>query len=144
MRPLVLALLAGAVFALPATAQQGRPGAHFIEQWDDDGDGSVTLAEATRKRGGVFYMFDTDEDGVLDEAEYDAFDAHRAADMAQPGHGRGMGHAAQGMLRTFNDADGDGKVTEAEFLGAAEGWFTQMDRNGDGVVTTDDFGPMGG
>lgn len=137
------ALIAGTA----AFAQQGQPGAHFIENWDMDEDGQVTLAEAQEKRGEIFIMFDQDENGLLDAAEYDLFDETRQADMDENagGHQKGqMRSVDQGMMREFNDANGDGQVTRDEFLANAETWFSMMDRNGDGVVTTDDFGGKNG
>jgi Ca2+-binding EF-hand superfamily protein len=128
-----------ALVGLPAIAQ-GKPGAHFVENWDLDGDGAVTLAEATERRGDIFYTFDANEDGVLDATEHDDFDAARSADMEGQGGWHGPNNPANGMLRTVTDADGDGQVSRDEFLGAVPEWFARMDRNGDGVVTTDDFG----
>lgn len=136
--------LALSMMALPVLAQQGNPGAHFIENWDMDGDGQITAAEAEEKRGEIFFMFDQDENGLLNDAEYTLFDETRAADIAanEPGLGRGpMKNAGQGMMREFNDADGDGQVSRDEFIGKTADWFKMMDRNGDGVVTTADFGP---
>ena len=48
--------------------------------------------------------------------------------------------ASDGMSLAFNDTDGDGAVSEAEFIGKSGDWMELLDRNGDGVVTTDDFG----
>jgi Ca2+-binding EF-hand superfamily protein len=45
------------------------------------------------------------------------------------------------MQRAFNDTDGDGLVARAEFMARVPDWFAMMDSNGDGGVTTDDFGP---
>ncbi|WP_439524757.1 EF-hand domain-containing protein [Marivita sp.] len=137
--PILLALLFAAT---TATAQQGVPGGHFVENWDLDGDGQVTLAEATERRGDVFLTFDADENGVLTQEEHDLFDEARAMDMAQNGEGNGTGqrNPANGMLREVTDANGDGDVTREEFMGAVPTWFANMDRNGDKVVTTDDFG----
>ncbi|MBO6883220.1 MAG: hypothetical protein JJ869_06510 [Marivita sp.] len=45
--PILLALLFAAT---TATAQQNVPGGHFVESWDLDGDGQVTLAEASQVR----------------------------------------------------------------------------------------------
>lgn len=132
--------------AAPALAQQGQPGQHFVENWDLDQDGAVTAEEAARHRDEVFYMFDANEDGFLDAEEYVAFDEARANDMdGQRGHGQGaMKRAADGMTLGNNDTDADGKVSRDEFVGNAAAWIAGMDRNGDGVVTTADFGPANG
>lgn len=134
--------LALALLASPAIAQMGQPGQHFIENWDLDQDGSVTAEEAAERRGNVFASFDANEDGFLEGEEYALFDEARANDMkGQGGHGHGaMQKAADGMKLENNDADGDGKVSREEFVSGAAGWIAGMDRDGDGVVTTADFG----
>jgi hypothetical protein len=145
MRKLLPFTIAFALVAASAFAQQETPGAHFIEQWDINGDGQVTLAEAEEKRGDVFVMFDAAEDGVMDAADWTAVEEHLAAEMDGKGDAKGMGrgpgkliHAS--MTAAFNDADADGKVTQAEFVAAPKSLFAQIDRNGDGVMTTEDFG----
>lgn len=70
------------IFALVAlfplsVAAQGAPGSHFIENWDLNADGTVTHAELEEKRGDVFYMFDADENGMLNADEYASFDEAR-------------------------------------------------------------------
>jgi hypothetical protein len=134
------------LIAAPALAQQGQPGAHFIENWDMNGDGAVTVSEAAERRSDVFYSFDSNEDGFLDAEEYVAFDEARAADMEnESGHGQGaMKSAADGMQMSSNDVDGDGRVSASEFETNAAVWIRGLDTNGDGVVTTADFGRRGG
>jgi hypothetical protein len=136
-------LLVALLFAAStASAQQGNPGGHFVESWDLDGDGQVTLAEASERRGDVFLTFDADDNGILSPEEHDLFDEARAQDMAENGmgHGTGQSNPANGMLREVTDANGDGSVTREEFMDAVPAWFANMDRNGDEVVTTADFG----
>ncbi|MDP4031387.1 MAG: EF-hand domain-containing protein [Pseudorhodobacter sp.] len=142
MNHIVLCAAAFVLAGSAALAQQGNAGAHFLENWDLDGDGQVTLAEATERRDDVFSAFDADEDGRLAGNEYDLFDQARANDMQQngAGHGQGYGAAGSGMERGFNDIDGDGIVSHAEFVGKTADWLAMLDGNGDGVVTTDDFG----
>jgi len=121
----------------------GTPGAGFLENWDADANGAVTLAEVTEKRENIFYTFDESGDDVLTGEEYVAFDEARAADQENESRGNGgggHGKASVGMTLEFNDVDGNGEVTLEEFLGNSEAWFAILDRNADGVVTTADFG----
>lgn len=139
-----LALITLATPALSDSHGAAAPGAHFIENWDLDGDGSVTLAEATQKRAEVFTMFDQDEDGQLNSSEYDLFDVTRQADMQANagGHGKGpMKKINQGLMRDYNDTNGDGAVSAAEFADKTAAWFAGIDRNSDGRLTPADFIP---
>jgi Ca2+-binding EF-hand superfamily protein len=130
-----------------ASAQQGNPGAHFIEQWDMDGDGQVTLAEAEEKRGEVFVMFDQAEDGILDAADWAVVAEHMDAELGANGAGGGMGNGPGKLMReamtaAYNDANGNGEVTADEFTAATKTLFSQIDSNGDGLMTMADFGKM--
>jgi EF hand domain-containing protein len=147
---LVLAALAAFALAAPAGAEAMKPGQHFIENWDFDGDSKVSLDEATERRVDIFTTFDADEDGTLSNEEYDLFDEARANDMetmaeAQGGKaGGGMGGYTRSMERGVSDLDGDGVVTRAEFVDGTTSWFAMRDRNQDGFITLADFGRNGG
>lgn len=131
----IIALSAGPVLAA------GSPGSGFITNWDGDGNGAVSLAEVIERRENVFVTFDEDADGILTAGEYVAFDEARAADQANEGNRNGgHGKASVGMTLDFNDSDGNGAVSQAEFTGNSEAWFAILDRNGDGEVTSADFG----
>lgn len=158
------------------------PGAQFMLQWDLDGDGKVTPAEAREQRQNIFYMFDQDSDGRFSKEEFAGIDEHKALEReagkgpgsqrpAAPGQGfgpgkgmgqgmgagqgkgmgQGMGQGMGGGLTGFDmpaeegmrlfDADRDGTITEAEFVDGSDLWFAQRDRNGDGVLNEEDFGP---
>lgn len=153
---LIFSMLA-ALAAGPAFAQDAGSPQHFMEQWDADADGTVSRAEAQAKRGEVFYMFDQNEDQALDAAEWALVAEHMAAEMEAKagtgsgnGQGQGQGHGGgrgpgavmhEAMTPGFNDADGDGMVTEAEFLAATDRLFAGLDRNGDGQASAADFAP---
>ncbi len=147
----ILLLTAAIALGTAAYAQQGNPGAHFIENWDANEDGQVTLAEATEKRSDIFFTFDEDDDGFLSTNDYAMFDEARVNDRANmqqggQGQGRGQGHGGgqdregQGMSMEFNDVNGDGQVSRDEFMARTPDWYATMDRNGDTVITTADFG----
>lgn len=147
MKRILLAATAALLGAGAAIAQQGIPGTHFIEQWDVDGNGSVTPEEAREKRGDVFVMFDQSEDGTFQPEEWAMIDEHLMAEEAAQGQGQaqGMGRGPGQFVRAameapFNDLDGDGTVTLEEFVQATDTLFGQLDRNGDGVLTIEDFG----
>lgn len=135
-------LVATSVFAA------GTPGAGFFESWDEDQNGEVTLAEITEKRENIFVTFDENGDGAITGEEYIAFDEARAADQANEGHGNNGGRGNNnrrvkpsiGMTLEFNDVDGNGEVSHAEFVGQSSAWFELLDRNGDGAVNAGDFG----
>lgn len=131
---------------IATVSAQGAPGAHFLENWDLNQDGVVSLEDATEQRSDVFAMFDADENGSLSAEEYKLFDETREEDMKQnaAGHGQGkggMGRAQEGLTMAYNDVDGDGLVTKDEFVGKTADWLAMMDRDGDGFVNASDFGP---
>lgn len=121
-------------------AGSGVPGQNFINSWDENEDGKVTLAEIQEKRSSIFLSFDSDDNGILDADEYIYFDEARANDMADKNVGQTNKKAGSPMTLEANDIDGDGQVSREEFLENAKSFFEQKDANGDGAITTDDFG----
>jgi len=51
-------------------------------------------------------------------------------------------HHGGGKMMQHLDTDGDGKVTEAEFLAKSKERFAKMDSNGDGVIDQADIDAM--
>jgi len=140
-------LLASAMLAttIATVSAQGVPGAHFLENWDLNQDGKVSLEDAAERRSDIFTMFDTDENGELSGQEYELFDTTREedAELNAGGHGQGgMRRAQQGLTLEFNDVDENGVVSKDEFVSKTADWLALIDRNDDGTVTVEDFGPM--
>jgi len=116
----------------------------FLENWDLDENGIVTVEEATEMRNDVFYTFDSDDDGNIDAEEHLMFDEARENDVQEMPEGPArdiIKMIADGMSKQMNDQNGDGVVTGEEFEAGSAIWLAKVDKNGDGVVTIDDFGP---
>lgn len=142
MKTVTLTALALALTAQMASAQTHPAAARFLDNWDLDGNGEVTVAEATEMRNNVFYTFDADENGELDAEEHAMFDEARANDVAEMPEGKPreiISMIADGMSKEANDANGDGTVTGEEFEAGAAAWLAKIDKTGDGVVTAADF-----
>ena len=135
--PAVLVLSATATAALAQTT----PGDQFMQSWDLDGNGAATLEELREMRGNVFAAFDADQNDILDAEEYVYFDQARANDVAgyEAEQRDQMQAVADGMSLTASDTDGDGVVGREEFLAGTDGWFADLDKNGDGGITLVDF-----
>ena len=132
--------------------------------------GVATIAEAQgfggpggpggMMRGGMgmamdlFDEVDANGDGKVERAEMDAF----VKKELKNSDGNGDGTLALGEFQTlwlertmplmvrgfqFLDADGDGKVTEAEMERPAGRAFDRLDRNDDGAVAKDELGRGG-
>ena len=149
MKPTLIAMVLGlALSAGSALAQV--PGERFMQVWDLDGDGKVTLEEAKTQRADIFNAFDRNSDVRLDAEELQALDAAREAEQADRpspgrrlglgGKGQGMKAAGEGLSHAKLDENGDGTVSGAEFVSGTAAWHARLDRDGDGVVTSDDFG----
>jgi len=140
MRTTLITTALISILSTPVLAQSDLND-HFFSKWDLNGDGKVTVAEATAHRADLHATFDENSDGFLDAADYVAFDAARAENQEAFGlrFGTIKKDGTMGMTLRFNDLDKDGQVSLTEFLSRADGWVAIMDRNTDGVITTKDF-----
>jgi len=135
--------LIAATLTLSVTAAlaQTTPGDQFMQSWDLDQDGIATLAELREMREMVFIAFDYEQDDYLDAEDYVMFDEARQNDVdSYEGEARAqMQVVADAMTLSNSDTDGDGRVSREEFLAGTDGWFADLDNDGDGVITLDDF-----
>jgi hypothetical protein len=110
------------LLAAPGDEQGKRgPGPHgwegFAERHDVNGDGQVTREELLQTMD-MFDHLDSDGDGALSEADFDA--RHTAM--------------AFGFTARRADENGDDQVTAGEW----DAWFAERDTDGDGVLSEDD------
>ncbi|MBW6419289.1 EF-hand domain-containing protein [Celeribacter sp. PS-C1] len=145
----LLAALPLAVQAQVGSAQGFGP--QFMTNWDLDENGQVTRAEVLERRADLFYMFDSDEDGHLNDEEYAMFDETRALDrqMHMEDYGMTPGQAARQAAAPKGPQQGgrgQGMGPErgkgmAAGIDAVQGSMTRLsnDLNGDGTVTRDEF-----
>lgn len=97
---------------------------------DANGDGFLTPEEmrGSDKAQRMLKRFDTNRDGVLDEAELEAAGSERTSKRAER------------MLERV-DANGDGKISmaEAESMRDPAKMFERLDANNDGSLTEEEF-----
>ncbi len=139
--PLALALTLAAAGASSVLAQ-GRPGAthdhqqferfrteRYIQLFDTDGSGTVSLEEIMAEQGRLIQATDVDGNGKLSVEEF-----HR------------RGHLLL-MLRATTvfdmlDANGDRQLTAEEIAAPTQRWFSRYDTNSDGDLDADEI-PVG-
>lgn len=121
-KPFALAI--ALAFSGTAIAQTPPPGPPAGPPRDPWGDATVTREESPAKAGEMFDGMDTNKDGTIREAEEDA-----AVQNAGP-----AGRMIAGALHRA-DANGDGKLTRAEFLTGQQARFDRQDADHDGKLT---------
>ena len=121
-----LAAPALAQSAPPPAAAPSGPGGMMLR--DPFGDATVSRKDAEAQANARFTALDTDKDGSLSPAEL------AAARPARPGGEGGRRGAGGGMGRML-DSNGDGKVSQGEFVAGTLRRFDMMDTNHDGQLT---------
>lgn len=109
-----------------------------IARFDTDNDGKVTKAEFDARIEKMFARMDLDGDGRITDADLPPM--MRGRDILKGNHFRGRRGPGR-FLRFVRGADtnGDGVITKEEAMAVAAKRFARFDRNGDGVVDKADI-----
>lgn len=120
----------------PGLAQEGAARGHskaeFLKAYDTDLDGKVSRAEYDARRRADYGRTDADSDGAVNEAEYVAeYAARLEAELAATRQRQ----IEQARVRFgVIDKDGNGAMTPAEYEAIAARTFSRLDTDGDGTV----------
>jgi Ca2+-binding EF-hand superfamily protein len=155
MKTVLIAALAG-VFAVTAAApsfaakdpaKKEKRIHRLIKHADLNGDGKVSESEMTRGIAVTFAKIDTNGDGVLSASEISGAKAvlkaeRKRAKAAGEGRLQFVKFPAKRINKRFDqiDANGDGRLSKAEFERVAERMFKKRDKNRDGYISMADFG----
>jgi EF hand domain-containing protein len=123
LRIAALALAGLAAAAAPVHAKSLTPQA-FIEQWDADHDGTLSLDEVKKAASARFDELDRDHDGTLDRREL------------------GATMTPQEFKRA--DTDADRTLDKQEYLAVVEKRFKAADKDGDGTLDKKELSSLAG
>jgi Ca2+-binding EF-hand superfamily protein len=112
-------------FAQPRN-ENWHPAATLLLRYDSDNDGAVTRRELEAGLRQDFRQADTNHNGTLDADEVRAVNQRRVSQD-------------QSMATPLIDWNLDGVVDFDEFAGTMRSLFDQLDQNGDGVVSKEEF-----
>jgi Ca2+-binding EF-hand superfamily protein len=124
--------MGGPQFGGPMGGPGGSIAEMVIERFDVNEDGQITKEEVTTVTAEKVKTFDANADGSLSLEEYKALWTDAMNER---------------IVRSFqfHDPDGDAKVTLDECSDNFDKLFARFDRNGDGTIAADEFGPpLGG
>ncbi|MBB5745559.1 EF-hand domain-containing protein [Brevundimonas variabilis] len=106
-----------------------------------------TLEVSLQRSDRMFDRLDADRDGAITEPEIAAM-GQRAQGQGRPGQGGqgpggpgqggGRGAGPMGQMFASADSDGDRRITREEMRVSATARFREQDRNGDGLVSSDE------
>lgn len=105
-------------------AVAGEMGETAFSRLDRDGDGYIEAADMDAMRVRMFHRLDRDHDGLLTREE-----------VTPPSSSVNVSPNAI----AWPDQDGDGKVSQTEFLTQEPALIVRADRNGDHRVSAEEF-----
>lgn len=117
----------------------GRGMMERFQMLDADTNGQISASEAAEWHETVFLTMDADEDRRLDHKEYMSVQFGRGADPSQRGPRYAERQAQKDARFTEMDADGDGYVTRDQFLANGQRRFAAADADKSGSVSMAEF-----
>lgn len=124
-------MLIGGLLCSPLAMAHGDGSDRFLRFFDTNKDGVVTQAEFEAAMQTRFQHMDADHDGTVSQQEFMSYLKQRRQEHKQD------------RLKAM-DQNQDGKVSKAEYLAyqaqKAETRFARLDRNHDGVLGVDEIG----
>lgn len=139
-RIMLLALLSGALLALPLRAETLKD---KFKAFDADHDGVISRVEYDAGGERTYKQIDADQDGSVTVDEVvkwlpTKIDAPRRAKRKIAASRRAIRAAAEGTVEIW-DGDRDGVVSAAEYKAFADGSFDRSDGDHDGRITFEEF-----
>lgn len=135
--------LAALMLAAASGATANPQAKNFIKNFDANGDGEITMAEAEGHREQIFSVLDRDRDNSLSREEL----VRRIRMVEQVLSENEIDKTASSdsidSLIAQYDKDKDGAISLAEYNNGIKGWFKRKDRNGDGVISVADARKVG-
>ncbi|MEO1242425.1 MAG: hypothetical protein AAFX54_10990 [Pseudomonadota bacterium] len=123
------ALIAGA--GSTAYAESCADAGEFYSRADANSDGVITKAEVRNMRSTTFSRLDRNGDGVAEPSDAPRRFKDRYMEKFEP-------------VRAKFDQNGDGRISEKEFLDAPMTGFDRADQNGDGQLTKNELRSLTG
>ena len=110
----------------PATTPHPSLFDHMLKKMDSDGDGKISSAEFQAAAAARFAAIDTQGTGKI-----------TAEQIANSKAAKERGE--QFAEREVKKIGSDGVITKDQFLAAAQARFAKLDKNGDGYITADEL-----
>lgn len=125
-----IALLVAAMSTVPALADGSHGKGRFMAFFDTNNDGMVNMAEFNAAAAERFKRMDTDANGTVSKEEFRAYLATRKAEREQKKFAR-------------MDSNANGTVERSEYLAyqqaRAERHFARMDKDGNSIMSKEEF-----
>jgi hypothetical protein len=134
MKSLAIAACCGFALSVTGGLAQAQTRHTSVPAADANATGNVTLPEYQASRETFIMKADTNHDGMVSRAEWDAFahDVRRDLDLNGV---KGAERIGQGAWWTALDANHDGMVTHAEISALTATKFAEYDTDGNHMIS---------